>query len=107
MRITGVKTEVYQLRFPRPVYPAWTPGASWSSSEISVFRVETDEGLVGIGAGVGHPEYIRNIVAPRLVGQDPLATERITNILRDHGGPWLWNTSDWGIERALLDMNGM
>ena len=106
MRITGLKTEVYQLRFPRPVYPAWTPGASWSSSEVSVFRVETDQGLVGIGAGVGSPAYVREVVAPRLVGQDPFATERITNILRDHGGPWLGHTSPWGVELALWDLIG-
>ena len=106
MRITGITTEIYQLRFPRPVHPAWTPGATWSSSEASVFRIETDEGLIGIGAGVGSPAYVREIVAPRLVGQDPFETERITNILRDHGGPWLGHTSPWGIELAIWDLIG-
>jgi L-alanine-DL-glutamate epimerase-like enolase superfamily enzyme len=106
MRITGLTTEIYQLRFPQPVYPAWTPGMGWSSSEVSVFRVETDEGLIGIGAGAGSPAYVRDVVAPRLVGQDPFETERITNILRDHGGPWLGHTSPWGIELAIWDLIG-
>ena len=106
MRITGVTTEIYQLRFPRPVHPAWVPGMSWSSSEASVFRIETDEGLVGMAAGVGSPAFVRDVIAPRLVGRDPFKTEQITNILRDHGGPWLGHTSPWGIELALWDLIG-
>jgi len=106
MRITGVTTEIYQLRFPRPVHPAWAPGTSWSSSEASVFRIETDQGLVGMAAGVGSPAFVRDAIAPRLVGRDPFKTEQITNILRDHGGPWLGHTSPWGIELALWDLIG-
>ena len=106
MRITGVTTEIYQLRFPRPVQPAWAPGTSWSSSEASVFRIETDEGVVGMAAGVGSPAFVRDVIAPRLVGRDPFKTEQITNILRDHGGPWLGHTSPWGIELALWDLIG-
>jgi L-alanine-DL-glutamate epimerase-like enolase superfamily enzyme len=106
MRITGITTEIYQLRFPQPVSPAWTPGASWSSSEASVFRIETDEGLVGMAAGVGCPAFVRDVITPRLVGQDPFNTEQITNLLKDHGGPWLGHTSPWGIELALWDLIG-
>jgi L-alanine-DL-glutamate epimerase-like enolase superfamily enzyme len=106
MRITGVTTEIYRLRFPRPVHPAWAPGTSWSDSEASVFRIETDEGVVGMAAGVGSPAFIRDVIAPRLVGFDPFQTEQITNILRDHGGPWLGHGSPWGIELALWDLIG-
>jgi L-alanine-DL-glutamate epimerase-like enolase superfamily enzyme len=106
MRITGLTTEIYQLRFPRPARPAWAPGTTWSSSEAAVFRIETDEGVVGIAAGVGCPGFVRDVIAPRLIGQDPFETERITNILRDHGGPWLGHTSPWGIELALWDLVG-
>lgn len=106
MRITGLTTEIYQLRFPQPVRPAWAPGTTWSSSEAAVFRIETDEGVVGIAAGVGCPSFVRDVIAPQLVGRDAFETERITNILRDHGGPWLGHTSPWGIELALWDLIG-
>jgi len=106
MRITGLTTEIYQLRFPCPMRPAWAPGTTWSSSEATVFRIETDEGVVGIAAGVGCPNFVRDVIAPQLVGRDPFETERITNILRDHGGPWLGHTSPWGIELALWDLIG-
>src|SRR5215472_200941 len=106
MQITGITTEIYQLQFPRPVSPAWTPGASWSSSEASVFRIETDEGVAGVAAGVGSPAFVRDVIAPRLIGRDPFKTEQITNLLRDHGGPWLGHTSPWGIELALWDLIG-
>jgi L-alanine-DL-glutamate epimerase-like enolase superfamily enzyme len=106
MRITGITTEIYQLRFPRPMRPAWAPGTTWSSSEAAVFRIETDEGVVGIAAGVGCPSFVRDVIAPQLIGQDPFETERITNTLRDRGGPWLGHTSPWGIELALWDLIG-
>jgi len=106
MQITGITTEIYQLQFPRPVSPAWTPGASWSSSEASVFRIETDEGVAGVAAGVGSPAFVRDVIAPRLIGRDPFKTEQITNLLRDHGGPWLGHTSPWGVELALWDLIG-
>lgn len=106
MRITNVTTDIYRLRFPNPVRPAWTPGAVWSMSEVAVFRIESDEGVVGMAAGVGPPHFVRDVVAPRLIGLDPFATERITNLLRDHGGAWLGHTSPWGIELALWDLVG-
>jgi D-galactarolactone cycloisomerase len=106
MRITGLTTEIYQLRFPQPMHPAWAPGTTWSSSEAAVFRIETDEGVAGIAAGVGCPNFVRDVIAPQLIGRDPFETERITNILRDHGGPWLGHTSPWGIELALWDLIG-
>ena len=106
MRITAITTEIYQLRFPEPVRPAWTPGATWASSEVAVFRIETDAGVTGMAAGVGPLPFIRDVITPRLIGQDPFATERLTNLLRDHGGPWLGHTSPWGIELALWDLIG-
>src|SRR5439155_11946779 len=79
---------------------------AWDGGEATVVKIHTDEGLVGIGAGAGDPRFILRQVAPRLVGQDPLAVERHTLLLRDNGGPWLGHTIPWEVEIALWDLVG-
>ena len=50
-------------------------------SDATLIRVETDSGLVGIGAALGSPPVVRAIVehelAPECVGEDPMFSERI------------------------------
>ena len=54
------------------VRPAWAPGTTWTGRSTTLYVVTTDEGITGYGAGAGQPSYVRERVAPRLVGQDPL-----------------------------------
>ncbi|MFV0297915.1 MAG: mandelate racemase/muconate lactonizing enzyme family protein [Hyphomicrobiaceae bacterium] len=50
-------------------------------SDATLIRVETDSGLVGIGASLGSPPIVTAIVshvlAPEVVGENPLFSERI------------------------------
>ena len=50
-------------------------------SDASLIRVETDNGLTGIGAALGSPPIVAAIVAhelaPEVVGEDPMFSERI------------------------------
>ena len=50
-------------------------------SDATLIRVETDSGLIGIGAALGTPPIVAAIVehelAPECVGEDPLFSERI------------------------------
>jgi len=50
-------------------------------SDATLIRVETDEGLIGIGAALGTPPIIAAIVehelSPEAVGEDPMFSERI------------------------------
>src|ERR1041385_9013226 len=50
-------------------------------SDAPLIRVETDSGLVGIGAALGTPPIVAAIVAhelaPEVVGEDPMFSERI------------------------------
>src|SRR6201998_1569453 len=50
-------------------------------SDASLIRVETDAGLTGIGAALGAPPIVAAIVAhelaPEVVGEDPMFSERI------------------------------
>ncbi len=106
MKITAVDAQVWGTRFPGEVHPAWAPGVIYRDWRTTVFEIRTDEGVTGIGAGVGNPAYIREVIGPRLVGQDPFAIERHTDTLRNLGGPWLTHPIVWGIEVALWDLVG-
>jgi D-galactarolactone cycloisomerase len=50
-------------------------------SDATLIRVETDDGLIGIGAALGSPPIVAAIVAhelaPEVVGEDPMFSERI------------------------------
>ena len=50
-------------------------------SDATLIRVETDNGLTGIGAALGTPPIVAAIVehelAPECVGEDPMFSERI------------------------------
>lgn len=106
MKITAIDAQVWGTRFPGEAHPAWAPGVVYRDWRTTVFEVRTDEGITGIGAGVGTPAYVHDVVGPRLVGQDPFAIERHTDTLRTLGGPWLNHPIVWGIEVALWDLVG-
>src|SRR6202041_3949398 len=50
-------------------------------SDATLIRVETDNGITGIGAALGTPPIVAAIVehelAPEVVGEDPMFSERI------------------------------
>src|SRR5205807_6932823 len=69
-----------------PFYPAWARGRNMPALQMVLIEVETDEGITGIGAAHAGPEAIVAIdrfVKPYWVGEDPLAVERLTAVLRD------------------------
>jgi L-alanine-DL-glutamate epimerase-like enolase superfamily enzyme len=106
MKITAVETQVWRSSYRGEVWPAWSPGQSSKNRQTTVFLIHTDEGLTGLGAGVGNPEFVARQLAPRLVGQDPFLFERHTDMIRNNGGPWLAHPPVWGIEMALWDLFG-
>ena len=106
MKITSVDAQTWGARFAGEVMPAWAPGTIWTGRSTTLYVVTTDEGITGHGAGAGQPAYVRERVAPRLVGQDPFAIERHTETIRNLGGPWLNHPIPWGLELALWDVVG-
>ena len=106
MKITAVETRVYRSSYSGEVWPSWSPGLSTKDRSTTVFVVHTDEGLSGIGSGVGNPDFVARQLAPRLIGQDPFLFERHTDMIRNNGGPWLAHPPVWGIEMALWDLFG-
>lgn len=106
MKITAVEAEVWRVPFAGEVRPAWSPGNRWRENRPTIFRVETDEGITGYGAGHGSPEAVRDRVAPRLIGQDPFLIPALVRAVRNSGA----GAASWGIacavEIALWDLAG-
>lgn len=100
MRITDVRLDRLRLPLDPPFRAAWDPEPR-RGFDATLVRVETDEGLVGLGSGdtmAGFETY-RSL----FVGQDPLAIERHVRVLETcafHGGRY------WPLEAALWDLAG-
>jgi L-alanine-DL-glutamate epimerase-like enolase superfamily enzyme len=106
MKITAVEAEVWRIPFPGEVRPAWAPGTVWRDKTSTLYRVHTDAGLTGFGAGQGSPQVVRERIAPRLVGQDPFAIERLCRVVVNWGGGLGAVPVACGVEMALWDLVG-
>ncbi len=72
MRITEIRTFLVDASRPTGV---WRSGRNWL-----FVKVETDEGIYGVGEGSGWPRVVETAVrdlAPLVVGEDPFCVERI------------------------------
>jgi D-arabinonate dehydratase len=80
MKITNISRETY--RWPRPK-PISNGLHTYTHVTLGLLKVETDEGITGIGLGGGHPvvEAAISHFTPQLIGQDPLNVERIWKAL--------------------------
>jgi D-galactarolactone cycloisomerase len=100
MRITGIRLDRLTLPLEPPFHAAWDP-VPRRSFGATIVRVETDEGVVGIGSGdtmAGFEAYQH-----LFVGTDPLAIGRHVRALETidfHAGRF------WPLEVALWDIVG-
>ncbi|HEY7029951.1 MAG TPA: mandelate racemase/muconate lactonizing enzyme family protein [Thermomicrobiales bacterium] len=106
MKITAVEAEVWRIPFSGEVRPAWSPGTVWREKTTTVYRVRTDAGPTGIGAGQGSPQLVRDRLAPRLVDRDPFAIEHLFRTVVNWGGGAAAVPVACGIEMALWDLVG-
>lgn len=100
MRITGIRLERLTLPLDPPFPAAWDP-VPRTSFGATIVRVETDEGVVGIGSGdtMDGFETYRHL----FIGEDPLAVARHVRVLETidfHAGRY------WPLEVALWDIVG-
>ncbi|HLI61045.1 MAG TPA: mandelate racemase/muconate lactonizing enzyme family protein [Solirubrobacteraceae bacterium] len=100
MRITRIATQALSLPLDPPFRAAWDPSPR-TRFEATLVRVETDEGITGIGSGdtlaglAGHEHLF--------IGRDPLALARHGRTLETlafHAGRC------WPLEAALWDIAG-
>ncbi len=100
MRITGIRLDRLVLPLEPAFAAAWDP-VPRRSFGVTITRVETDAGVVGVGSGDtmdGFTSY-----AHLFVGQDPLAIARHVRTLETidfHAGRY------WPLEAALWDIVG-
>ncbi|MEA2608995.1 MAG: hypothetical protein QOJ75_1238, partial [Chloroflexota bacterium] len=100
MKITRIRLDRLVEPLDPPFLAAWDP-VPRRSFAVTIVRVETDEGVVGIGSGdtmVGFEAFEH-----LFVGQDPLAVVRHVRVLETidfHAGRY------WPLEVALWDIVG-
>jgi L-alanine-DL-glutamate epimerase-like enolase superfamily enzyme len=100
VRISGIRLDRLVVPLDPPFPAAWDP-VPRSSFEATIVRVETDEGVVGVGSGDAMAGF--EAFAHLFIGQDPLAIARHVRTLETidfHAGRY------WPLEVALWDIAG-
>jgi len=100
VRITAVRLQRLLVPLDPPFAAAWDPEPR-TAFAVTIVRVETDEGLVGIGSGDTMDGF--EAFEHLFVGQDPLAIARHVRVLETidfHAGRF------WPLEAALWDVMG-
>ncbi len=100
MRITGITLERLRLPLDPPFRAAWDP-VPRTHFDATVVRVETDEGLVGVGSGDTMDGF--EAFEDLFVGTDPLQMMRHVRAIESinfHAGRF------WPLEAALWDLVG-
>ena len=83
MKITGVRTQPYQIKMKRPIGDSNNPiGGDVMTS--SALWLDTDEGLSGISFGRGGDGLLQSMVDNLLVGKDPRGVLGHWNAMVDH-----------------------
>ncbi len=106
MKITSIQAETIRVPYSGELEPAWSPGTTWRESAATVYRVQTDEGITGIGASRGAPDLANNVVSPLLAGRDPAYIEPIVRTIINGAGGWAAIPTAAGVEMALWDLAG-
>jgi D-galactarolactone cycloisomerase len=100
VKITAISLQQLRLELDPPFAAAWDPDPR-HVFDATIVRVETDEGLVGIGSGDTMDGFEG---CERLfIGQDPMALGRHARVLETisfHAGRY------WPLEAALWDLAG-
>jgi L-alanine-DL-glutamate epimerase-like enolase superfamily enzyme len=100
MRISGIRLERLVMPLDPPFDAAWDP-VPRRSFAATIVRVETDEGVVGIGSGDTMDGF--EAFEHLFIGSDPLAIARQVRVLETidfHAGRY------WPLEVALWDIIG-
>jgi D-galactarolactone cycloisomerase len=100
MRITAIRRQRLRVPLDPPFPAAWDP-VPRTQFAVTLVRVETDEGVVGIGSGDTMDGF--EAFEHLFIGQDPLAVARHVRALETvdfHGARY------WPLEVALWDIAG-
>ncbi|MVT55914.1 mandelate racemase/muconate lactonizing enzyme family protein [Bradyrhizobium yuanmingense] len=110
MKIAGVRTHILQAALSEPLASA----RGWYDTRTAMLvEIETDQDIIGWGecyGPAGMTAAVIESVAPWLMGEDPLRTEYLWQMiyarLRDHGQKGIVIEGLSGIDIALWDIKG-
>ena len=100
MQITAIRLDRLDVPLDPPFPAAWDP-VPRTRFPVTIVRVETDEGVVGVGSGDTMDGFAA--FEHLFIGQDPLAIDRHVRVLETidfHAGRY------WPLEVALWDIAG-
>jgi L-rhamnonate dehydratase len=105
MRITKVEATCHKI-------PITLPLGKTRQEPVLVARVETDEGITGFGMTEGRMrfstrEFVNRILAPFLLGKNPLETERIWNVDAYHELGMAGPLAELGLAPGRLATDGL
>ena len=83
MKITGIRTKLYEYDQHRPTGDANFPEGRRHRASLAVF-IDTDEGLTGIAPGRGGGPQTIHSFEPLLIGQDPRGVQSLWKKMVDH-----------------------
>lgn len=116
MEITAVETVVLQVPFTHGGPPTGFGGTVWTTMDVLVLRIDTDEGLSGYGEAFGYGALpavrvaLDTLVGPLVLGRDSshvraLSAELLRTLhLFGRGGPAVFAVS--AVDTALWDLAG-
>ena len=108
MKITGVRTRIYETQMDRWLGDANNPGG-WKQFTAVNVNIDTDEGISGISlSGVGAIPYIHGLVNGLLLGEDPRGVRGLWQKMNDEvfkgGNHGLVGQAVAAIDIALWDL---
>lgn len=108
MKITGVRTRLYEFRAARPLADANYPPGTDLSAGLAVF-LDTDEGVTGVMTGnPGARSMIHGLASELLVGQDPRGVrglwKRLVDAVFKGGNRGLVTSAISALDIALWDL---
>ncbi len=107
MKIDRIEAWVCRFPLPAPFHPSWVPGVGEAHISCVIFRVTTDDGIVGAASGIQVFEEARStlpLLNVYLKGRDVTTVEDILKILRS--AHQIVGFRAWHIELALWDIIG-
>jgi L-alanine-DL-glutamate epimerase-like enolase superfamily enzyme len=108
MKITHINAEYLNVPLGAEFRPTWNTGVVQRSIATILVRVETDAGVVGVGAGPtsgpAGAQLIEDQFNRLLVGMDLLRIEEISRLTRPVANEYAW---PWCVEMAIWDAIGI
>lgn len=107
MKITRITAEYINLPLGAEFRPTWNTGVVQTSIGSILVRVETDDGVVGFGAGPCSGPASATLIEDQFnrlaIGLDPFRIEEFARLVRPVANEYAW---PWCVEMALWDIIG-